>query len=467
MKEGDYVGPGNILGLVRETPIFEHRILLPPHLEGQIEYIQKEGLYDLKDSIAHIETTLGLIEISMLQRWPVRQARPYLRRLIPDTPLITGQRVIDTFFPMAKGGAAGIPGGFGTGKTVTQHQLAKWCDADVIVYIGCGERGNEMTGVLMEFSKLMDLKRDRPLMERTIPIANTSDMPLAAREASIYTEITIAEYYRDMGYDVALMADSTSRWAEALREISGRLEEMPAEEGSPAYLASRLAKFYERAGRVQILCDKAGSVSAICAVSPPGGDFSEPVTQHTKRFVRCFWGLNKELASARYFPAIHYMESYSEYLDLIQNWWICRIDPEWRTLRDEAMHILQQDFKLQKIVKLIGEDALPDNQRLILEGARVFKNAFLQQSAFDEVDVYTVPEKQFFMLKVIMHFYQRAKVIIRRHIPLYRVMQLPILNNINRMKEKISNHDTESFHLLLEEIDIQMNELEKESMAIL
>ncbi|MGA1874601.1 MAG: V-type ATP synthase subunit A [bacterium] len=466
-KAGKYLVPGVVLGLVPETPIFEHRVLVPPDIEGELEYIQREGDYSVHEPIARIKTATGPVEISMAQRWPVRLARPYLRRLIPDEPLITGQRVIDTLFPLAKGGTAGIPGGFGTGKTITQHQLSKWCDADIIVYIGCGERGNEMTGVLMDFPKLMDLKRGRPLMERTILIANTSDMPLAAREASIYTGITIAEYYRDMGYDVALMADSTSRWAEALREISGRLEEMPAEEGFPAYLASRLAKFYERAGRVQTLCGKVGSVSAICAVSPPGGDFSEPVTQHTKRFVRCFWGLNKELASARYFPAIHYMESYSEYLDLIQSWWVQNVDPEWKTMRDEAMLILQQDFKLQRIVKLIGEDALPDNQRLILEGARLLKNAFLQQSAFDKVDMYAVPQKQFLMLKTIIHFYRRAREIIKAQTPIYRLMQLPVLNDINRMKEKIANNDCEQFHLLLKHIDHQLHELEKESMAVL
>jgi V/A-type H+-transporting ATPase subunit A len=304
-------------------------------------------------------------------------------------------------------------------------------------------------------------------MELTILIANTSDMPLAAREASIYTGITIAEYYRDMGYDVALMADSTSRWAEALREISGRLEEMPAEEGFPAYLATRLAKFYERAGRVKTLGGKTGSVSAICAVSPPGGDFSEPVTQHTKRFVRCFWGLNKELASARYFPAIHYMESYSAYLDLVQGWWAEEVNIDWKILRNEAMQVLQQDYKLQRIVKLIGEDALPENQRLVLEGAKLLKNAFLQQSAFDEVDMYAVPRKQFMMLKAIIHFYHRAQEVIKSHIPISSITNLPVLNEMNRMKEKIPNHACEQFDCLVREIDEQMNELEKEGRAIL
>ncbi|MBN2373608.1 V-type ATP synthase subunit A [bacterium] len=466
VEAGAYMRQGNIFGIVLETPLFEHQLMIPPQVEGQVEFIQKEGDYTIKETVVRLKAKSGYIDLTMAQKWPVRLPRPYMRRLVPDEPLITGQRVIDTFFPLAKGGTAGIPGGFGTGKTITQHQLSKWCDADIIVYIGCGERGNEMTGVLMDFPKLMDLKRGRPLIERTILIANTSDMPLAAREASIYTGITIAEYYRDMGYDVALMADSTSRWAEALREISGRLEEMPAEEGFPAYLASRLAKFYERAGRVETCCGKTGSVSAICAVSPPGGDFSEPVTQHTKRFVRCFWGLNKELASSRYFPAIHYMDSYSEYIDLIQFWWVQNVDPEWKSLRDEAMKILQEDFKLQQIVKLIGEDALPDNQRLVLEGARLLKNAFLQQSAFDKVDMFTVPQKQFLMLKTILRFYHKARVVLRSHIPFERLRQLPVVNEINRMKDRISNNACEQFEALFQQIDHQMNEIEKECMSV-
>ncbi|MGA1869492.1 MAG: V-type ATP synthase subunit A [bacterium] len=467
VKKGDMVKPGDILGNVPETPIFEHKILLHPNIEGKVEYVCDKGEYRIDDPIIGILTTKGSIKISMLQRWPVRQPRPYLQRLLPDTPLITGQRVIDTFFPIAKGGAAGLPGGFGTGKTITQHQLAKWSDADIIVYIGCGERGNEMTGVITDFPLLVDKKRGKPLMERTILIANTSDMPLAAREASIYTGITIAEYYRDMGYDIALMADSTSRWAEALREISGRLEEMPAEEGFPAYLASRLGKFYERAGRVKTLNKKFGSISAICAVSPPGGDFSECVTQHTKRFVRCFWGLNKELASARYFPAINYMESYSEYTDFIDEWWRNEVGPEWRELREEAMKLLREDYKLQRIIKLIGEDALPDSQRLLLEVARIIKSSFLQQSAFDDIDTYAVPQKQFYMLKVIMHFYHRSREILKTRLPLFKIFELPVLNNIQRMKENIANNETEPFNQLLDQIDVQIRELEKECMSVL
>ncbi|MGA1845404.1 MAG: V-type ATP synthase subunit A [bacterium] len=466
VKEGDPVNPGAVLGIVQETPIFEHRVLLPPNLEGRIEHVSEEGEYRIDEPILRISTAHGTKEIAMLQHWPVRLPRPYLRRLLPETPLITGQRVIDTFFPIAKGGTAGIPGGFGTGKTITQHQLSKWSDADIIVYIGCGERGNEMTGVLTDFPKLVDVKRGRPLMERTILIANTSDMPLAAREASIYTGITICEYYRDMGYDVALMADSTSRWAEALREISGRLEEMPAEEGFPAYLASRLGKFYERAGRVQTMNNKTGSITAICAVSPPGGDFSECVTQHTKRFVRCFWGLNKELASARYFPAINYMDSYSEYLDLVQSWWHKEVDPRWRDLREEAMKVLHQDYKLQRIIKLIGEDALPDSQRLILETARLIKDAFLQQNAFDPVDTYALPKKQFLMLTVIMHFYYRACEILKTRIPIYKLIELPVLNEIHRMKENIPNQDEGPFDRLIDQIDKQTAEIEKDCMEV-
>ncbi len=467
IREGAMAGPGTLLGIVHETPLFKHKILIPPNLEGKIEYICKEGEYKIIDPICRIMTQEGLKEVTMLQHWPVRYGRPYLHRLLPEKPLITGQRIIDLFFPIAKGGTAALPGGFGTGKTITQHQLSKWSDADIVVYIGCGERGNEMTGVLMDFPRLMDIKQGRPLMERTILIANTSDMPLAAREASIYTGITIAEYYRDMGYDVALMADSTSRWAEALREISGRLEEMPAEEGFPAYLASRLGKFYERAGMVENLNKTTGSITAICAVSPPGGDFSECVTQNTKRFVRCFWELNKELASARYFPAINYMDSYSEYLDLVQDWWKEKINPEWRDLRDKAMKILQEDYKLQRIIKLIGEDALPDIQRLTLESARLLKDSFLQQNAFDEVDTYAVPIKQFLMLKIIMHFYEKAKEILKTHMPIYRIFELPVLNEIYRMKENIKNYEKEPFQILIERINQEIEELQKESISVL
>jgi V/A-type H+-transporting ATPase subunit A len=340
-------------------------------------------------------------EIAMLQRWPVRVPRPVKQKLNPDIPLITGQRILDGLFPIAKGGTAAIPGPFGSGKTVTQQQLAKWSDAEIVVYIGCGERGNEMTEVLTEFPELEDPKTGRPLMERTVLIANTSNMPVAAREASVYTGITIAEYFRDMGYDVSLMADSTSRWAEAMREISSRLEEMPGEEGYPAYLAARLSEFYERAGRVITLNDASGSVSVIGAVSPPGGDFSEPVTQHTKRFVRCFWGLDRQLANARHYPAISWLDSYSEYLEDVKPWWEERVGPTWATEREEIMELLQKEVRLLQVVKLVGPDALPDSQRFVIEVCTMFKNAFLQQNAFDDIDRYSTVEKQLMMLTII------------------------------------------------------------------
>lgn len=459
---GNRLKGGDILGEVPETSAFIHRILCPPTIQGELVEIATEGDYQLEDVIAKVKTETGVEAVKMYQRWPVRRPRPYRQRLNPTIPLITGQRVIDTFFPIAKGGTAAVPGGFGTGKTITQHQLAKWCNANLIVYIGCGERGNEMTGVLVDFPKLIDPKSGNPLMERTILIANTSDMPVAAREASIYTGITIAEYYRDMGYDVAIMADSTSRWAEALREISGRLEEMPAEEGFPAYLATRLAEFYERAGRVTTLNGSEGSITVIGAVSPPGGDFSEPVTQHTKRFVRCFWGLDKELASARYFPAINYMDSYSEYLEDVSGWWNQYEEANWKELRDRAMGLLQQDSKLQKIVKLVGEDALPDDQRLVIEGAKLLKNAILQQSAFDDVDMYAEPLRQLWMLKIILHFYERAGIVIKKGAPIYRIREMEAIERVNRMKARISNQQIDKFQDVLQEINQEFDELEQD-----
>ncbi|MBC7262542.1 MAG: V-type ATP synthase subunit A, partial [Chloroflexi bacterium] len=384
VKVGEHVTGGMILGVVPETAALEHRVMVPPYWEGTLVWVAPAGEYTIDEPIARLRTDSVERELTMLQRWPVRRARPYRRRLTPREPLLTGQRVFDTFFPLAKGGAAAIPGGFGAGKTVAQHQIAKWADAQVVVYIGCGERGNEMTEVLQEFPQLVDPRSGRPLMDRTVLIANTSNMPVAAREASIYTGITIAEYYRDMGYHVALMADSTSRWAEALREISGRLEEMPAEEGYPAYLAARLAEFYERAGYVETLSGEKGSISLIGAVSPPGGDFSEPVTQHTKRFIRCFWALDKALASARHFPAVNWLESYSEYLSDIADWWREQVGQDWQSMRTQAMAILNEESRLERIVKLVGPDALPDEQRLILETAHLLREGFLQQSALDE-----------------------------------------------------------------------------------
>jgi V/A-type H+-transporting ATPase subunit A len=378
----------------------------------------------------------------MAQRWPVRKPRPFRRKLGVDQPLITGLRVIDVLFPLSKGGTAAIPGGFGTGKTMTQHAIAKWCDADIIVYIGCGERGNEMTDVLTEFPKLIDPRSGKSLMERTILIANTSNMPVAAREVSIYTGVTLAEYYRDMGYDVAIMADSTSRWAEALRELSGRMEEMPAEEGFPAYLPTRLAEFYERGGRVETMQGTISSISIIGAVSPPGGDFSEPVTQHTRRFIRCFWALDRELANSRHYPAISWIDSYSEYAQEIKEWWDA-VDPEWNRSRYEALDLLKRNQRLEQIVKLIGPDALPDDQRLVLSTADMIKNGFLQQNSFDDVDRYSVPAKQVFILRIIMEFHARALALIKSGAPLIKISSLPVREAIVRCKSAIANEDAQ------------------------
>jgi V/A-type H+-transporting ATPase subunit A len=391
----------------------------------------------LRDRIGTVQDDSGAeISLYLWQRWPVRRARPCRTRLMPSEPLITGQRVMDVLFPLAKGGTAAIPGGFGTGKTITQHQLSKWCTAQVIVYVGCGERGNEMTGILNELPALQDPRTGHALLERTILIANTSNMPVAAREASIYTGIALAEAYRDMGYDVALMADSTSRWAEALREISGRLEEMPAEEGFPAYLATRLAEFYERAGAVITLGGQPGSISVIGAVSPPGGDFSEPVTQHTKRFVRCFWGLDKELAAARYFPAINTAESYSEYAESVEPWWREQVEPEFRTLRETALALLQEEQQLQRLARLLGEEALPDSQRLVLEGARWLREGFLQQSAYDQMDMFCPAAKQMALLRLIIQAYRRAQELLAQGVPLYLIRELPEITELVRLKSQ-------------------------------
>lgn len=461
VEVGVDVHGGDILGTVPETPLIEHRIMVPPDLEGKLTWVAPAGEYTIEEPIARLATEAGEQEITMLQRWPVRRPRTYLRRLPPTEMLVTGQRVLDTFFPLVKGGAAGIPGGFGSGKTVTQHQIARWSDADVVVYVGCGERGNEMTEVLQEFPHLTDPRSGRPLMERTILVANTSNMPVAAREASIYTGITLAEYYRDMGYDVALMADSTSRWAEALREISGRLEEMPAEEGYPAYLGARLAEFYERAGRVVTLGKRTGSVSIIGAVSPPGGDFSEPVTQQTNRFIRCFWALDKNLSSARHFPAVNWLESYSEYVDLVEDWWRERGLEEWHALRERALEILQREDRLQQIVKLVGPDALPDDQRLILETARLLREGFLQQHALDPVDSYAAVEKQIRMLETILHFHERARRVIAKGCPIVVVHELPVVPLLVRMKTTVPNDQLERIAEIRQALDEQMDELER------
>jgi V/A-type H+-transporting ATPase subunit A len=446
LKEGDSLSGGEILGTVPETSAMEHRVLVPPQVRGTLTQVAAAGEYTLKDPIARVRDPKGKeLELFLWHRWPVRRVRPYRQRLLPTEPLITGQRVLDSLFPLARGGTAAIPGGFGTGKTITQHQLSKWCAADLIVYVGCGERGNEMTGILTELPALKDPRTGHALMERTILVANTSNMPVAAREASIYTGITLAEAFRDMGYQVALMADSTSRWAEALREISGRLEEMPAEEGFPAYLATRLAEFYERAGAVITLNGSQGSVSVIGAVSPPGGDFSEPVTQQTKRFVRCFWGLDKELAAARYFPAINPIDSYSEYAEAVESWWAQHIDPAWKEMRQEALKLLQEDYQLQRIVKIIGEEALPDTQRLTLEAARWLKEGFLQQSAFDPADMFCSPHRQMKMLSLILGAYQKARLVLARGIPFYQIRELPELTDLLQMKSSFREEQMERF----------------------
>lgn len=460
---GERVSPGQVIGDVEETDRVVHRIMVPPNLSGRLLEIAPEGIYTIEEKIALLEDEKGETqEIKLYQKWPVRRIRPYQKRILPSEPLFTGQRVIDFFFPLAKGGTAAIPGGFGTGKTITQHQLSKWVDADIIVYIGCGERGNEMAGVLMDFPKLLDPRTGRPLIERTIFIANTSDMPVAAREASIYTGITIAEYYRDMGCHVALMADSTSRWAEALREIAGRMEEMPAEEGFPAYLASRLAEFYERAGAVITSGGETGSVSVIGAVSPPGSDFSEPVTQHTKRYVSTFWALDKELASARYFPAINYLDSYSGYVESVALWWKKKAGLDWTELRSQALAILKEDAKLMNIVKLIGEDALPGDQKVIFHGARLIKEDFLQQSAFDSVDTYSPAGKQVLMLRIILRFIERMKeTVVAHRIPVYRIMELPILEEMERMKYTYKGDDLKPFNDILKRLEEEFDDLLK------
>ncbi|RKY27414.1 MAG: V-type ATP synthase subunit A [Planctomycetota bacterium] len=459
VSKGQDVRGGRILGTLPETELVEHRVLLPPGISGKITEVAREGDYAATDAIARVETPGGTVEITMLQKWPVRKPRPYAERLRPDEPLVTGQRIIDTFFPVARGGAAAIPGGFGTGKTMTQHSLAKWCDADIIVYIGCGERGNEMTEVLVEFPKLIDPRSGRSLMERTILVANTSNMPVAAREVSIYTGITLAEYYRDMGYAVAVMADSTSRWAEALRELSARLEEMPVEEGFPAHLPSSLASFYERGGRVTSLCGKESSISIVGSVSPMGGDFSEPVTQHTKRFIRCFWALDTDLANARHYPAINWLTSYSEYAEEVAEWWRTR-EPEWAEMRREALEIMQKEDKLQQIVKLVGPDVLPDSQRLVLFIAELIKDAFLQQNAFDENDMYCTPEKQMAILRCILWMWRRGGAIIAGGSPLRAIRDLPCVQAILRAKTVIPSEDAEALQKLLATVDSELAQLE-------
>jgi V/A-type H+-transporting ATPase subunit A len=458
---GDRVEAGQIVGTVRETGPVEHRVLVPPGVSGVVKDFAGEGDFTVTDVLFRVSGESGTHEVKLAQRWPAREPRPVVGRGTPNVPLITGMRVVDTFFPLAKGGTAAVPGGFGTGKTIAQHSLAKWSDADIVVYIGCGERGNEMTDVLTSFPELVDPRSGRPLMERTVLIANTSNMPVAAREVSIYTGITIAEYYRDMGYHVAVMADSTSRWAEALRELAARLEEMPAEEGFPANLPSKLAQFYERAGQTDTLSGRPGSISIIGSVSPPGGDFSEPVTQHTRRFIRCYWALDTGLANARHYPAIHWLTSYSEYVDDVRGWWE-GLDPEWPRLRQEALDILQREDKLQQIVKLVGPDVLPDQQRLVLFTAELLKNGYLQQSAFDEVDMYCDPRKQVRLLRLILTVQARGEELISRGSTLVRIRQLPVMTEIVRAKSAVRNGDVAALEQLSLRLNDELDALERE-----
>ncbi len=458
VKPGDKLKGGDIYATIPETRIIEHRVMVSPLLKGEVVRTAKDGKYTINDTVVVIKDENGKnIELTLCQKWPIRTPRPVTSKMPADVPLITGQRVIDTLLPISKGGTAAVPGGFGAGKTMTQHQLAKWCDADIIVYVGCGERGNEMSQVLQEFGELVDPKSGRPMTDRTVLIANTSNMPVAAREASIYTGITLAEYYRDMGYHCAIMADSTSRWAEALREISGRLEEMPAEEGFPAYLPSRLSEFYERAARVKNLNGTEGSVTVIGAVSPQGADFSEPVTQNTKRFTRCFWALDKSLAYARHYPAINWMTSYSEYFTDLDPWFEKNIGRDFIEYRNKINAILQEENQLMEIVKLIGADVLPDDQKLIIETARVIRVGFLQQNAFHKDDTYVPLEKQKLMMKTILHLHEVAKEIISRNIPISRITTLGLFDKLTKMKYDIPNDKPELFKNYEKEIDEALN----------
>ena len=459
VKKGDKLGPGDIIGTVREFQ-FEHRILVPPKVAGTVTEI-RPGSFTVEEVVCVLDNTTKL---SMMHTWPVRIPRPHTKKLDPLLPLITGQRVFDCMFPVTKGGTAMIPGGFGTGKTVSEQTLAKWSDTQVVVYIGCGERGNEMTDVLEEFPELVDPRTKLPLIERTILIANTSNMPVAAREASIYTGITIAEYFRDMGYDVALLADSTSRWGEALREVSGRLEEMPGEEGYPAYLATRLSAFYERAGRVICLgsregAERTGSVTVVGAVSPPGGDFSEPITQNTLRVVGTFWALDTNLAYRRHFPSVNWIKSYSLYLDCIAEWYDKAIARDWRELREKAMYLLQKEVELQEIVQLVGPDALPDSEKAILEVTRMIREDFLQQSAYSDTDSFCPVEKQYMMLKVIMTYYEQVNLAMNRGVSLRQVQALPLRATIGRMKEAA---DADVVRKMIDEVTAAVSRLEVE-----
>ena len=458
---GDILKPGDILGTVQETEAVLHKIMVPPNVEGQLTWIHS-GEANVVQTIAKLVTSKGeTVELPMLQKWPVRIGRPYARKMAPTEPMITGQRVIDTLFPVAKGGVAAVPGPFGSGKTVVQHQLAKWADADIIVYVGCGERGNEMTDVLMEFPELKDPRTGLSLMKRTVLIANTSDMPVAAREASIYTGITIAEYFRDMGYKVAIMADSTSRWAEALREMSGRLEEMPGEEGYPAYLSSRLAEFYEKAGSVVTLGTegRTGAVTAIGAVSPPGGDISEPVSQATLRTVKVFWGLSAKLAYARHFPAIDWLTSYSLYLDRLEPWFNKEVDPDWTAMVQKVMNMLQEESELEEIVRLVGIDALSYKDRLTLEATRSIREDYLHQNAFHEVDTYTSPAKQAMLLRLIIGYYEKSLDALSKDASFNKLAALPVREDIGRFKYTEEDKCAERYEEITAKLNAEIREL--------
>ena len=454
VEKDSVVSPGMVVAEIAETPSITHRVLVPPDIEGTVVFAAKDGNYNIKDPVIKVFSASRNAEfsISLSQKWPIRKPRPIGERIAISSPLVTGQRVIDTFFPIGKGGTAAIPGSFGTGKTMTQHQIAKWSDADIIVYIGCGERGNEMTEVLEDFPKLIDPRTERSLMERTILIANTSNMPVAAREASIYTGITIAEYYRDMGYNVAVMADSTSRWAEALREISSRLEEMPAEEGFPAYLSSRLSEFYERAGNVRTLANNTGSISIIGAVSPQGGDFSEPVTQNTKRYIRCFWGLDRQLAYSRHYPAINWISSYSEYMTDLEPWFDEHVSKDFLKYRNELMHILLEESKLLDIVKLIGSDILADDQKLTLEIGKVIRLGFLQQAAFNPIDTFVPLEKQCKMMELILFLFDKVQALVKESIPMSEIKKTGIFELVIKVKFSVKNDELGKFDDLKQEI---------------
>lgn len=458
-KKGDKVTGGDFLGEVPETELILHKIMVPPNVEGEIVKIAGAGEYTVEETIAVLNTAQGEREIQMMHKWPVRTGRPFKEKLDPDVPLITGQRVVDTFFPVAKGGTSAIPGPFGAGKTVIQHQLARWSDTDIVVYVGCGERGNEMCEVLEEFPELKDPKSGKPIMERTVLIANTSNMPVAARDVSVYTGVTLGEYYRDMGYSVSLMADSTSRWAEAMREISGRLEEMPGEEGYPAYLASRLADFYERAGRVVTSgsSDREGSLSICGAVSPPGGDFSEPVTQNTLRITKVFWALDAPLADKRHFPAINWLTSYSLYHDSIEDWWAEKISKDWKEMRVKSMALLQKESELQEIVQLVGADALPDRDRVLLEGARVIREDYLQQHAYDDIDTYCSPEKQYGMLKLMLDFYDKTLDALEKGVPAKDIVELEVKDDIARLKYVEQEKVDQTIEDIYKKVDDQLN----------